>query len=144
MNLKAEAVILCDDIRQENNGKSFLIGVYGGGIGVPSLPLNFRSAWWIQVRGAKGLHKFKFRITGPHNAQLIAGEAEVNMAKDGFGIFSMTRLPIQLQSFGPIKFEWQLQGRSTWEVIKEIEVEQKPTTTSNVSAQPSAQSQTSS
>lgn len=39
--------VLCDDVRQEDNGKGILIGVYSGNILVPC-PANAKMAFWIE------------------------------------------------------------------------------------------------
>lgn len=59
--------MLCDDIRQENNGKRIFIGVYDDSIIVPSVPLTipqivFYSKWDITAAPIK---KFEFKMVQP-------------------------------------------------------------------------------
>jgi hypothetical protein len=44
-----EAVVVCDDVRKEITSKDILIGAYGGGILVPSLPTVIPIAVWIEL-----------------------------------------------------------------------------------------------
>ena len=46
---KVVAAVLCDDIRQEQNSKHILIGVYNGGVIVPNFPAQLVVCWWLQV-----------------------------------------------------------------------------------------------
>ncbi|MGB3583235.1 MAG: hypothetical protein WBA40_19295 [Roseiarcus sp.] len=47
------AVIICDDIRQEMNGKQILIGVYGNAIIVPSMPFSIPLSVWMEYNPTK-------------------------------------------------------------------------------------------
>jgi hypothetical protein len=44
-------VVVCDDIRREDNGKEILIGVYSGGIIVPQFPVPLALACRYSVAG---------------------------------------------------------------------------------------------
>jgi hypothetical protein len=44
-----EAVVICDDVRKEVTSKDILIGAYGGGILVSSLPATIPIAVWIEL-----------------------------------------------------------------------------------------------
>ena len=41
------AAVVCDEVRLEANGKTFLIGVYSGGISVPDLPATIKVSAWL-------------------------------------------------------------------------------------------------
>lgn len=56
--------ILCDQIRQEDNGKYILIGVYSGGVMVSAFPATFALAMMLQMRLLAGSNQpFKVRIS---------------------------------------------------------------------------------
>ena len=73
--LEVREVLVCDDIRREENGKAILIGVYVGDILVSAFPANLRLSFWLQGRARKntgpGVAKFKIEVadqdgnTGP-------------------------------------------------------------------------------
>ena len=45
--LKLSTILLCDDVRKEDNGKEFLIGVYSGNILLSELPTNLIVCLWL-------------------------------------------------------------------------------------------------
>lgn len=65
--LEVREVLVCDDIRREDNGKAILIGVYAGDIVANSFPLNIRLSFWLQGHARKGIGageaQFKMEIT---------------------------------------------------------------------------------
>jgi hypothetical protein len=48
-NFSVGAVVVCDDARRELAGKDILIGVYGGGILVPSFPVSITLCVWMEL-----------------------------------------------------------------------------------------------
>ncbi len=68
-----QASILCDDVRQERNGKFILIGLYDG-IGVPGFPTVFQRICIVN-RWCCGQGQFKqhSRVVKPDSATLIEG-----------------------------------------------------------------------
>ena len=67
-----QASLLCDDVRQERNGKFILIGLFDG-IGMPAFPAVFQricivNRWCC----GEGQFKEKTRIMDPQNARPIA------------------------------------------------------------------------
>jgi hypothetical protein len=44
------AVVVCDDVRHESNGKDIIIGVYGSDAIVPSYPALLRPSFWVQFQ----------------------------------------------------------------------------------------------
>jgi hypothetical protein len=65
--LEVREVLVCDDIRREDNGKAILIGVYVGDIVANSFPLNLRLCFWLQGHASKGIGardaQFKIELT---------------------------------------------------------------------------------
>lgn len=56
--------IFCDEIRQESNGKFFIIGIYAGDIIVNSFPAHFRISNYIIISGlSKGEHDFSVDVS---------------------------------------------------------------------------------
>lgn len=59
-------VLLCDDIRQEANGKYIVIGIYSGDVLVPEFPTQLVFATYIEfVPERAGEQQFHFRLVGP-------------------------------------------------------------------------------
>lgn len=126
---KIKSVVLCDDVRIENNGKYLLLGVYTGGVvfGAPE-PLILPS--------------FRAFITAFTDLQVIEGEVRVRaesgdasllttnirMERSGVNNSDVTRLdisipigPIQFTSIGKYLVEYNFGGKQ-WNLIDEFEV----------------------
>jgi hypothetical protein len=77
-----QALVLCDDIRFENNGKLLLIGVYSDIVQVFKLPLQMRSLG-LAVRAkamSAGRIAFSVTATDPHGNTLLEANGEMNYA----------------------------------------------------------------
>jgi hypothetical protein len=122
-----ETVVACDFIRQENNGKHILVGVYGVNIGVARFPVNMRLSWWIVVRPNRiGAHKAEFRILGPRDAQLIAGQMDMNIKETNKNaILRLDNLPLQLQAEGELQFQIKF-AEADWLTIKRMDIVHRP------------------
>ena len=75
-----EALVLCDDIRFENNGKLILIGVYSDVVQVVKLPLQLRSLG-LAVRGkamSTGRVSFSVTLVDPQGNSLLEASGELN------------------------------------------------------------------
>ncbi|HEU5250408.1 MAG TPA: hypothetical protein VFW15_10530 [Thermoanaerobaculia bacterium] len=75
-----EALVLCDDVRFENNGKLLLIGVYSDVIQVVKLPLQMRSiglAIKAKILDA-GKFPFSVSVSDPQGNKLLDANGELN------------------------------------------------------------------
>jgi hypothetical protein len=106
--LDVETVIICDDIRQERNGKYLLIGVYGGNIAVGGFPADIVLAIWLLAQPKSvGQHQIKIRVVGPQNSTLVEGTLEVDLNDmNKAAIFALPGMPIQLQREGKLRLSW--------------------------------------
>lgn len=116
-----QSVILCDDIRREDNGKAFIIGVYSGDIVVQS-PANLGLSLWLQGRALKGATSIAAQLKFAGEKDL-ASESSVPVDSlklepgDDF-IFAIGRIPINLHSNGYLTVQLKF-GDSEWsEIIK--------------------------
>ncbi|HEV8118233.1 MAG TPA: hypothetical protein VGQ32_06885 [Thermoanaerobaculia bacterium] len=75
-----QALVVCDDIRFENNGKLLLIGVYSDVVQVFKLPLQLRSLG-LAVRAkvmSVGRIAFSVTATDPQGNSLLEANGEMN------------------------------------------------------------------
>ncbi|HKF44288.1 MAG TPA: hypothetical protein VKG01_14390 [Thermoanaerobaculia bacterium] len=75
-----QALVVCDDIRFENNGKLLLIGVYSDTVQVFKLPLQLRSLG-LAVRAkvmSAGRIRFSVSATDPQGNSLLEANGEMN------------------------------------------------------------------
>jgi len=122
--IDVETVVLCDDIRQEANGKFLLIGVYGGNIVVPSFPANLNLAVWILGHAAtSGKVQVRLRVVGPQETVLQEGTFDVEIKDVLHGtIMAISGLPLQFQREGKMRVELASAGEADWTPIKTLGV----------------------
>ena len=75
-----EALVLCDDVRFENNGKLLLIGVYSDLVQVVNLPLQMRSIGLAIKARVREVGKFQFSVSvaDPQGNKLLDANGELN------------------------------------------------------------------
>ena len=75
-----EALVVCDDVRYENNGKLILVGVYSDVVQVVKLPLQLRSLG-LAVKAkvlATGRCSFSVSVADPQGNNLLDANGELN------------------------------------------------------------------
>jgi hypothetical protein len=79
---KIRSVILCDDIRREDNGKEILIGVYNGVILFPKFPAVLRQLILrIEYDGVdKPKHRLRLALIDSQNQMIFEAEGEAEAA----------------------------------------------------------------
>jgi hypothetical protein len=98
-NYDIVSVIICDDVRQEGNGKEILIGVYNGTIVFKTLPSEIpKLVFRISVR----LHKLdakKFSIAVQHQSgkEIFSTTGDVLTFDDPYRIFGAVAGPLTFQ-----------------------------------------------
>jgi hypothetical protein len=116
------AVMLCDDIRQEINGKHILIGVYSGNqIIVPAMPFTIPISIWIEYfPESTGKTAFHLRISYSTGFQITL---RVDAKIDELGDMGIATPPVVVQGAadGFLTVEYSDDG-SGWTEIKRKEV----------------------
>lgn len=110
--------IFCDDIRQENNGKYILIGVFGEDVVPPEMPARFPIGIWARIYGfGKGQHKFEFSLVGPgaRGKAQIGGILEIRDESEP-AILAMAGLPIEVREVGHIKAMMRVDDGDEFEI----------------------------
>lgn len=112
-SLQIEArTIFCDDIRREDNGKAFLIGVYMDDLVPIRLPAEFPLSIWIQATGFDtGKHPFAIKIAFPGVEKKFRMRAEM-IVPDDPGPLSLTwnGIPAEVHKSGFISVELEVNG----------------------------------
>lgn len=109
------SVIVCDDIRQESNGKLILIGVYSDDIIVPSIPTNIALCFLIQIRMMSNQPvNAKLRVTDPSGTTSGEGLLNLSSISDSSEVItksiSMPALAINIPHVGKISIYWSNSG----------------------------------
>jgi hypothetical protein len=78
--IQFDSLVLCDDVRFENNGKLLLIGVYSDLVQVVNLPLQMRSIGLaIKARVLEtGKFAFAVSVADPQGNKLLDANGELN------------------------------------------------------------------
>ncbi len=108
--------VMCDEVRQENNGKFFVIGMYTPDMSLPQLPFvasTLTFLLWLQI-DRPGSFQFNARLT-----QLDSG-AVITQAMGGFniaavrpdvpGLLPVRLMNVQFSQAGAYTFSFQIQG----------------------------------
>jgi hypothetical protein len=125
--------IVCDDVRVENNGKFFIIGMYTPDLSVPQIPTVVPMLTFLLWLDSDRPANLQFRATLSHLetgqavAQAIGG---MNIARPGTGISPIRFPAIQFNSAGVYSFEMHIEGQAAlvhhFSVLLNIPVVQQP------------------
>lgn len=122
LKLGIKSVIICDDIRREDNGKQMLIGIYVGSIEVSSFPINLALAIWIEHKPtAVGETDIEVRFLGPSDAQLFHSSFHAKFHATERSSVGMGSIPLQFQGPGDLRFQVKESGGS-WRTYRSIPV----------------------
>jgi hypothetical protein len=113
----ASSVVICDDIRQETNGKQILIGVYGSAILVPAMPFSIPLCTWIEYTtrniGIETVH-VKLSYTTGFSASV---RVDIQVHEIGTLGLAMPPLPVSGSTDGELVVEISRDG-TAWREIK--------------------------
>ena len=129
--MKVQNIILCDEVRKEDNGKNFIIGVYPHNILIEDFPATIVLTLWIQFHAEEnGPLSVEFRAIDKNKNTLTRGEGTLDI-KDCKIISTITvpHMPINLTEKTEILVFQMRQKTKRWKTIKEMPVEKrkKPT-----------------
>jgi len=98
MSITAKYILMCDEVRQESNGKLIVLGLYTPDMAIPQLPFVVGSlTFFIALESDRpGNFQIRFALQNLDSGQNIAeGMGAVAFPKPGLGA-----MPIQLRNFG--------------------------------------------
>ncbi|SRR6266851_1506864 len=109
-------VIICDDVRREQNGKDILIGVYSSDIVVPSLPFGLNLALWFEYK-APVIGQNTIFVQISYNGQPRGKfHATVEVTVQNVGM-AFPPFPLNSDSAGDLVIEYSRTG-TEWTEIK--------------------------
>ena len=126
MAIRKTFSIMCDEVRQENNGKFLVIGMYTPDMSVPQLPflispLTF--VLWLQIDRPGGM-QFSAKLThlesGNIIAQAMGGFQVVAVRPDVPVLLPVRFMNIQFSRDGAYTFSFQVQGEP--EILHDFQV----------------------
>lgn len=118
-----KTVVVCDEVRREDNGKEILIGVYSAGVLVPQFPVPLNLTFWVQFKSAgAGELPIQFRLMAGEDVKFAEMRVQLRMLKAGLGTMAIGQIPVILQIATPLTLQMK-QGDQDWITIEEISVE---------------------
>ena len=122
--LKILSSVVCEDIRQENNGKQILIGVYNSVL-VQQFPVVLSLAFWIQYLPTQtGKFKSGLRVVSGDTTFLDIN-ADIEIPAIELSSFNIVGIPFALQTETTLKVELK-QPSGQWEFVREFSVRRRP------------------
>jgi hypothetical protein len=109
--------ILCDQVRKEDNGKLFFIGVYTSDISVPRFPSDVLLTLALAVKPSQvGPHKFELTVS-KDGQQLVSGSSEFDIVDVKPSFVAFQNIPVHLSNNGHLEFKVSTGGKSltAWE-----------------------------
>ena len=108
MALTYKYTLLCDEIRQEINGKYIVLGLYTPDIVIPGVPFVLPSLSFFCVLESDEAGEFDFAVqlsTGAN--RLAAAGGRVNLLNPGSAALPLRFGPLQIQTGGPYVFTFE-------------------------------------
>jgi len=122
---KVAAVVLCDDIRLEQNNKHILIGVYNGTILVQNFPAVFPVSWWMQVFSIEtGSFELDIQLVKDPADTLFRAGIKYEIQTNDWASISLPRVPLQIHGPGKLQLQMKKKAESDWITVQELEIKQ--------------------
>jgi uncharacterized protein DUF6941 len=124
--IKEICTIVCDEVRQEANGKLIIIGVYQGKkIAIPQIPFSLPSLTFYQEfeSDRPGIRQVKMKLQHLESGKnIFEGMGAVNVLQPGTGI-SILRFPnVPIRAAGPYNFVEEFEGQTDHPVVVAFDV----------------------
>ena len=118
-----DSIIVCDDIRREDNGKFILIGVYAASILVAEFPVEMSLCFFGRLTPNKvGEIKVDFRYS-KDKRPISGAQMVVEATALDPDIFAGPSIPVKIESPGRLTLECR-QSEDVWNKLFSIEVSQ--------------------
>lgn len=119
--------MICDDIRQEMNGKFILIGIYGKAIVPNALPARLGLSLWLELEDVRaGNHEVQMHIVCDAGEALINADMSIESSDDdGYGALPFRLPPIEFKQSGIYRLEWKLAESAEWDILRQFEIRAK-------------------
>jgi len=126
--LKINSVIVCDDIRNEDNGKSIIIGTYTGDIVLQTIPSNLQLSFWIMGSSNSDDHEIQFKIgvAGTDKKDSVAVEQKVILKsnpdlktplEDVEFVLALIKVPLKIKGEGEFYVKMKHQKNKSWKTL---------------------------
>ena len=121
--LRVNFWVICDEVRREDNGKLFFIGVYGSSIVVHVVPTTLM-LWIALSMKVEEAGLFPIEIRALFNDETIqSGKGEVKFESSGVHFTAIPNMLIRdIKDEGTLEFQIRSQGDEDWQTAARIPV----------------------
>lgn len=117
-----EFVLLCDQIRQENNGKLIAIGIYGGDILVTEFPSVIPVALLVRLK-TKSEGPYRIEVRYLLDGALIAGfESQMTVSPGSEVMGSLPEFPLHIPHAGKMVVQARDVPGADWQALASIPI----------------------
>jgi len=111
--VRIRGLVLCDQMRTEDNGKHILIGVYDAGLGAPAFPsISTLVCYGAFELVADDVRTIEFRLAAPGSSGI--GQIVLNEGlKKGAAAPFLANISFLAERPGELKFDWRADN-SSW------------------------------
>jgi hypothetical protein len=133
--MKVESAFVCDDVRQEGNGKLIFIGAYSQDIILPMFPMVLNLHVVLCLNYDKP-STFELEVESfLDDKRQLKGSLTVNNTGEGFGFLNF---PLPLNIEGPSTLKVQLRvGQAKWNEVLRVQIKPAKPIPANDSLPPS-------
>lgn len=113
MAISHKYTLVCDEVRQENNGKFIIVGLYTPNLNVPQIPfaIPFLTFFMFVNADRPGNFPFRLRLERMETGQrMIEGMGVMGIQAPGPGASPMRVGPLQFQAAGTYNFVVEIDG----------------------------------
>lgn len=130
MPISCRFVMMCDEVRVENNGKFIILGVYTPDMSVSQFPATIpllTFVMWLEY-ALPGQYQFDARITHLETGTLVAqAMGGMGVPKPGVGLIPIRFSPVQFTQAGAYTFSMRFQNEN--EILHQFSVGLPPAPT---------------
>ena len=122
MPIRVKQAVICEDVRREENGKLFLIGVFGSNIGINEFPANIILATtvWIVAEEA-GIHNVRFAWF-VDDIEKSGASAKIEIREPGVSVFRVQPVPIvDIEKPGHVSFRVKFSDQD-WQIAETLPI----------------------
>lgn len=114
---KIDRSIMCEDVREEKNGKYTLVGVYVGDIQFSAIPGNIAIAFFLEVSLKRsGKFEIHFRLSGPGDHSALIKATVLFGEITGPAVIATPRIDLLVDQEGDFTMEISSDG-ANWTTI---------------------------
>lgn len=113
--MKFDYAILCDQVRREDNGKIFIIGVYASDIQVPSIPSTVLLSLLLWFSGPTKPMKLDMKAE-LNSKEIISGSVDLHAVQSNRSATVFSNIPLHVPELGILEFSifWDEKWTNVW------------------------------